>query len=312
MVILFFKKKFSRFYSTFDIFQVDSLRSILPVEVEVIFSSEKALLEKADIVVIDLPFISSIFEGEGELVKRENQLWVAWNLESEINYPWMLSESIKNFFDIWMTYHLDADVVLPYFNYSYKKLLKTPPTPKSLNCCMFISSHVNSSHRFEFLSELMRYIPIDSYGAWKNNCTIGVDRGYTTKLEIMSKYKFTVAFENALQEDYVTEKFFDPLIAGSVPLYYGAPNIELFSPGENSYLNVRSFESPKVLADIIMDYCKDERKYSELIAWKFKNLPLGLSTLIDGQKEHPLCRLIALVQQMVKPGITHKGICRQL
>ena len=31
--------------------------------------------------------------------------------------------------------------------------------------------------------------------------------------------------ENSLAEDYVTEKVYDALAAGCLPIYYGAPNI---------------------------------------------------------------------------------------
>lgn len=38
-----------------------------------------------------------------------------------------------------------------------------------------------------------------------------------------------MAFENVIAMDYVTEKFYDPLIAGSVLVYLGAPNIADFA-----------------------------------------------------------------------------------
>lgn len=41
-------------------------------------------------------------------------------------------------------------------------------------------------------------------------------------LRLMAKYKFTLAFENALGEDYITEKFWRPLKLGSVPVYLGS------------------------------------------------------------------------------------------
>jgi glycoprotein 3-alpha-L-fucosyltransferase len=40
---------------------------------------------------------------------------------------------------------------------------------------------------------------------------VGVD-----KLEALQKYKFSLAFENSNVEDYVTEKFFQALVAGTV------------------------------------------------------------------------------------------------
>jgi hypothetical protein len=46
-------------------------------------------------------------------------------------------------------------------------------------------------------------------------------------LQLMAKYKFTLAFENALGEDYITEKLWRPLKLGSVPIYLGSPSVKV-------------------------------------------------------------------------------------
>lgn len=38
----------------------------------------------------------------------------------------------------------------------------------------------------------------------------------------MRRYKFTIAFENQSYPGYVTEKIADALMAGTVPIYWGA------------------------------------------------------------------------------------------
>lgn len=129
---------------------------------------------------------------------------------------------MKDLMDIFMTYHLSSDIVLPYYDYSFKEKLLDSPAEKRKDICMFVSSPVNKSRRIEYLSELSKELEIDSYGMFMNNCKIKEDMGYTSKLETIKNYKFTIAFENAISEDYVTEKFFDPLTMGSVPVYLGA------------------------------------------------------------------------------------------
>lgn len=47
-------------------------------------------------------------------------------------------------------------------------------------------------------------------------------------LSFVAKYKFTIAFENAICNDYITEKLWRPLIVGSVPIYYGSPSFKVF------------------------------------------------------------------------------------
>ena len=43
------------------------------------------------------------------------------------------------------------------------------------------------------------------------------------KLPLFARYKFALALENSLAHDYVTEKFYQPLLAGAVPIYLGVP-----------------------------------------------------------------------------------------
>ena len=42
-----------------------------------------------------------------------------------------------------------------------------------------------------------------------------------------AKYKFTLAMENYVCDDYVTEKLWRPLRLGSIPIVFGAPNVKV-------------------------------------------------------------------------------------
>ena len=48
-----------------------------------------------------------------------------------------------------------------------------------------------------------------------------------TFLRLVSRYKFTLAFENAIADDYITEKLWRPLKLGSVPVYFGSPSVRV-------------------------------------------------------------------------------------
>lgn len=287
MLILFYQKIRRSRFSFYDQLKIDSLSQILPENIEITYNRD--LLAIADVVVFNVPFLYR--DLEDDLEKVEGQIWIGWSYESEVNYPWMLSEEIKELFDLWMTYHNDADIVLPYYDYTYKEKLLNPTSEKTKDVCMFISSSMNKSSRIEYLTELMKYLDIDSYGNWQRNKFISHDEGYTTKLNIIKDYKFTIAFENAIGKDYVTEKFFDPLIMGSVPIYLGAPNINEFLPGKNSFIDVRNYPSAQSLALDIKKYCEDSILYSSLLEWKHYPLNKTLMNLIDDQKKHPFIRL---------------------
>ena len=111
------------------------------------------------------------------------------------------------------------------------------------------------------------------------------------KLEILEKYKFVIAFEDAIERDYITDQFYDPLIANSVPIYIGAPNIVDFAPGENCFVDLRQFETPQLLANFIKDCCEDEHLYAKFFEWRTQPFKQSFQQKIIEQKEHPLVRL---------------------
>lgn len=56
-------------------------------------------------------------------------------------------------------------------------------------------------------------------------------------------YKYYLAFENSLCRDYVTEKFYKPLLYTTVPVVYGGADYEVAGAPPNSYIDVRKFSS---------------------------------------------------------------------
>lgn len=53
-----------------------------------------------------------------------------------------------------------------------------------------------------------------------------------SKNAVMRQYKFALAYENAVFPGYITEKLFDALFAGCVPVYLGAPDVAAHVPPE--------------------------------------------------------------------------------
>lgn len=45
--------------------------------------------------------------------------------------------------------------------------------------------------------------------------------------KLIAKYKFAIAIENAICEDYVTEKLWRPLHVGTIPIVLGSPTIKV-------------------------------------------------------------------------------------
>jgi hypothetical protein len=161
----------------------------------------------------------------------------------------------------------------------------------------FISSGWDRSGRQAYFEELSRWMPIDSYGRFMRNRTMPSDQGAASKIETISRYKFTLAFENALGMDYVTEKFFDPLVAGSVPVYLGAPNIDDFAPGERCCINARDFPEPSQLASHLLRLGADDAAYGGYLDWKAQPYRDTFRELLALGNSHPFVRLCARLRE---------------
>ena len=75
----------------------------------------------------------------------------------------------------------------------------------------------------------------------------------TNKLETLSNYRFCVAFENCDNAPgYITEKILDCLLAGVVPIYWGAPNVTDHIP-KDCFIDVRDFNSYEELLKFVRD-----------------------------------------------------------
>ncbi|MCX6701639.1 MAG: glycosyltransferase family 10 [Candidatus Zambryskibacteria bacterium] len=84
-------------------------------------------------------------------------------------------------------------------------------------------------------------------------------RGHVkNKLETLSKYKFNLCYENdAGAKGWVTEKIFDSLLAGIVPIYWGASNIEEYVDSD-VFIDRRKFKKISDLADFITKMTEEE------------------------------------------------------
>ena len=61
------------------------------------------------------------------------------------------------------------------------------------------------------------------------------------KFEVLAKSRFCICFENAKDiPGYITEKLFDSLFAGCVPVYWGEPNIQNIVPSA-CFIDFRQF-----------------------------------------------------------------------
>jgi hypothetical protein len=144
--------------------------------------------------------------------------------------------------------------------------------------------------------ELKDYTVID---AFRGNIQLSANIEKEKRLNIYRNYKFVIAFENMIDKDYVTDRFYEPLVAGSVPIYLGAPNIEDFAPGDNCFVDIRQFNNPQLLANFINACYEDDHLYVKFFEWKRQPLKQSFLRKLEIQKEHPLLHLCRKIEKNI-------------
>ncbi|GAM07924.1 alpha-(1,4)-fucosyltransferase [Geobacter sp. OR-1] len=104
------------------------------------------------------------------------------------------------------------------------------------------------------------------------------------KHELLSRYKFTIAFENTEYPGYVTEKPIDALVGASIPVYLGAPDIAEQLPGE-AFIDARTFSSTEAIAAYLEQVTESEAGAMIASGQEFLRSPAGQRHTYEGFAE---------------------------
>jgi hypothetical protein len=128
------------------------------------------------------------------------------------------------------------------------------------------STWISSRYRWrkDIFELLGRFLPFDHFGSFLNN---GLNGDLYDKSH-QNNYKFIFSFENGIERDYVTEKFYEGLVSGRIMVYLGAPNIEDYSPCPKEKVFINALEyTPFELINLINELNNDDKKYEEYFSW---------------------------------------------
>ncbi|KAJ4965872.1 hypothetical protein NE237_017721 [Protea cynaroides] len=199
-----------------------------------------------------------------------------------------IDQARRRGYSVVMTTSLSSDVPVGYFSWAEYDIMAPlqPKTEKSL-AAAFISNCAARNFRLQALEGLEKSnIKIDSYGGCHRNRDGRVD-----KVETLKHYKFSLAFENSNEEDYVTEKFFQSLVAGSVPVVVGAPNIQEFAPSSSSVLHIKELNDVPSVALKMKYLSENADAYNQSLRWKYEGPSDSFKALVDMAAVHSSCRL---------------------
>ncbi|KAL4649054.1 alpha-(1,3)-fucosyltransferase 9-like [Arapaima gigas] len=226
-------------------------------------TADRTLYNKSDGVIIHHRDISSDFSNLPPLQRPSFQKWVWMNLESPSHSPKI--PGIENLFNLTLNYRRDADIEVPYGSIVVKQEDDAFVLPSKNKLVCWIVSNWNPEHtRVKYYNELYQHIEIHTYGQ-----AFGEYISEKDFFPTIASCKFYLSFENSIHKDYITEKLYNPLSVGSVPIVLGPSrqNYENFVPG-SAFIHVDDFLSPKELADHILHLDKNEDLYRQHFEWR--------------------------------------------
>ena len=203
-----------------------------------------------------------------------------------------------------ISYRLDADFPMSLFR---KPDLTTPLPFKEKSKLVFAAFSHCEEVRTAYLAELMKFIPVDSYGACLRNKN-GLPQRYTTdfkrrKTKLSKYYKFTLVFMNADCDYFVDDQLTHALNSGSVPVFMGTKKIDMLLPGNlnTSVIKVRDFKTPRDLAMHLEYLSRNEREYNTYLRWKY-----------EGFKFPATYNATSILHQWESSNTVYCKVCKQL
>ncbi|XP_048248575.1 uncharacterized protein LOC124151241 isoform X2 [Haliotis rufescens] len=182
--------------------------------------------------------------------RKDGDIWALIHEESPMNKDWLFSfRSTIELFNYTSTFKRGSDYPLTTHWLTNKETLLSKeylvPTDRKnvmrtdggLAPIIFVHSDCNTpSNREQYVKTLQKYVDVDSYGPCLHNKDFPEEfknldgiAGFLKPdfLRFVARYKFAMAFENAICGDYITEKLWRPLQVGTVPIVLGSPTIRM-------------------------------------------------------------------------------------
>eukprot|EP01135_Chromosphaera_perkinsii_P006149 Nk52_evm15s418 gene=Nk52_evmTU15s418 len=196
---------------------------------------------------------------------------VIHTMESAQYHKEIGKEDILAKFDYDNTYRLDADIPSFYFreDIDLDSNRWTVPFKDKVNALVFLNNNCDTHSGRERLVEYLETFQdktntspwntpegiIHSYGSCRYNMERKEIGGpnfprVDDKLELFGKYKFCIAIENSITYDYVSEKLWDALMAGCLPIVYGPRDLDKrFLPHPDAVIDISKFMDAHVFRE---------------------------------------------------------------
>uniref|UniRef100_A0A914Q5Q6 Fucosyltransferase n=1 Tax=Panagrolaimus davidi TaxID=227884 RepID=A0A914Q5Q6_9BILA len=216
----------------------------------------------------------------------------------------------KDFFNVTMTFRRDSTIWRPYdkfeklrpkemederYAWSDEQINKTIEKKSDL-ALQFVSNCVTHSRREKYLAALQKYTNITIFGKCNKN-VFPYDSSMKKEFE---KHYFYLAFENAVCDDYVTEKFWR-LKTLIVPVVLKRSILKGIIDDEY-FIAADDFDSPEALIEKLESLSQNPEEYKKYFGWtkKFRKTETPRSKLDNFCK---LCEMATKKEKHMVPDI---------
>lgn len=124
-------------------------------------------------------------------------------------------------FPLWMDYMFPADSTEDDIRSICAKLRYPEIGNRQKFCCM-VASNSADGLRNEMFGKISQIAQVDSAGRYLHNDDTLVTECADNKVEYLKRYYFNICPENTSAYGYVTEKIFESISVGCIPIYWGA------------------------------------------------------------------------------------------
>eukprot|EP01080_Neovahlkampfia_damariscottae_P003899 gene3899-7112_t len=200
-------------------------------------------------------------------------------------------------FDITIDTRPTSDITAGYYNHHEYDLFKKPEKKKDSPIATAFISNCKfevTTPRLQILKGLLDLdMPIASFGKCLNTAKEPMDikDPKERKMKLLAQHKFNLCFENSHAKGYITEKYWQALVAGTVPVVLGAPDIRKYQPSPNSIIVVDENTNLKDLAHFLTSLGNNEKEYNKMLEWKRTGPTDQFLSIVDDSSVSYYCRL---------------------
>jgi hypothetical protein len=163
-------------------------------------------------------------------------------------------------------------------NLEKPKVFTKDDLAKKTDFCSFVySNYLADDRRKILLDKLNAYKKVNSGGKYLNNIGGPVEN----KLEFELKHKFSMAIENSCRGGYTTDRILNSLMASTVPIYWGNPEIGR-EFNTSRFINCHEYDSFDQVVERVKEIDKNDDLYLKIVNEPVFAKDYSFKKMLDG------------------------------